>query len=172
MKKADHTLAELAFESYRGGLQRYLMKRLNNMDDARDLAQEVYLRLLRVETAELVHHPQAYMYRIASHVVYEFRLRENREREWLIVNSEAVDMLSDQVSNGDNDDHAQALNSQREIKRLLSTLSPTEKAIIVMQKQHGMSYVEIAAELNLSVHTVKKYLFRALLQLRKLADQQ
>lgn len=171
MARSDPTLTKLAFERYRGGLQRYLMRRLNNVDDAQDLAQEVYLRLLRVEKEELVLYPQAYMYRIASNVVYEFRLRDSREKEWLVINSEVADVASAEVSTGENDEQARALHSQREAQRLLSSLSATEKAIVVMQKQQGMSYAEIAEALGLSIHTVKKYLFRALLQLRKHAGK-
>jgi RNA polymerase sigma factor (sigma-70 family) len=49
----------------------------------------------------------------------------------------------------------------------LAMLTPTEKAIVVLQKQEGLSYAEVAARLDLSVHTVKKYLYRALLKLRQ-----
>ncbi len=172
MARSDSTLAELAFERYRGGLQRYLMKRLNNIDDTQDLTQEVYLRLLRVEKEELILYPQAYVYRIASNVIYEFRLRESREKEWLVINSEVADVVSSEVSAGGHEEQPRALHSQREAQRLLSFLSATEKAIVVMQKQQGMSYAEIAEALDLSIHTVKKYLFRALLQLRKHAGKE
>lgn len=79
-KRTDESAAP-AWQQYGGWLHRYLTRCLRHHDTqcARDLAQEVYLRLLRVEKGEPVRDYQAYLYRIASHVVYEFKLRARRE---------------------------------------------------------------------------------------------
>jgi len=50
-------------------LRRFLAVRLRNADDVPDLAQEVFLRLLRVEWYESIRSPEAYLFTIASHVV-------------------------------------------------------------------------------------------------------
>src|SRR5688572_8526603 len=83
------SLAESVAEEYGADLQRYLMRRLHDAQNARDLAQEVYLRLLRVGSGELVHNRQAYLYRTAAHVVYEFRMRARQSP--VSFDSEAVD---------------------------------------------------------------------------------
>ncbi len=44
---------------------RYLARRLTQRQDAEDLAQEVYLRLLRVDAAKRVQKPVAYIFGIA-----------------------------------------------------------------------------------------------------------
>ena len=44
---------------------------------------------------------------------------------------------------------------------ILHRLPPAHRNVLVLRKRDGMSYQEIAAELNISVHTVKKYLFQA-----------
>jgi RNA polymerase sigma factor (sigma-70 family) len=162
-------LAKLAFERYRGGLQRYLMRRLDHAQNAQDLGQEVYLRLLRVDSADLVRQPQAYMYRIAAHVVYEFRLREAREKECLTIDSEALTELAERVADLSRNDVWKQMNTERELGRVLSQLPAIDQAIIVLQKCDGLSYAQVAQKLGISVHTVKKYLFRALLHLRSAA---
>jgi RNA polymerase sigma factor (sigma-70 family) len=167
MTKPQSDLAQLAYQRYRGGLKRYLMRRLDRAQDAQDLAQEVYLRLLRVDAAELVRQPRAYMFRIASHVVYEFRLREEREKEHVSIDSTALDHLADRVSGPATGDFAEGASLESELARLLERLPPVERAIVLLQKREGLSYKEIARQLGLSVHTVKKYLFRALLRLRQ-----
>lgn len=43
--------------------------------DAEDLAQEVYLRLLRVEDLDAIEQPQAYLYRMARNIAAEWRAR-------------------------------------------------------------------------------------------------
>ena len=67
-------IAEWA-RSWNAGLTRYLRRRLPGRIDPQDLAQEVYVRLLRVEQLEHIKEPQAYLYRVASNVAAEWRMR-------------------------------------------------------------------------------------------------
>ena len=61
------TVAKL-FTDHRDRLQQYLRARLTSADDAAELAQEAYLRMLRVKRADLIRHPQAYLFRIANNL--------------------------------------------------------------------------------------------------------
>jgi RNA polymerase sigma-70 factor (ECF subfamily) len=95
------SLAQTAATDYGAELQRYLMRRLRDAQNARDLAQEVYLRLLRVGSGEHVQDRRAYLYRIASHVVYEFRMRA---RQALVsFDSEAVDEWAEHAADASAD---------------------------------------------------------------------
>jgi RNA polymerase sigma-70 factor (ECF subfamily) len=160
-------LVQLVFDRYRGGLQRFLMRRLDQAQDAQDLAQEVYLRLLRVDSADLIRKPESYVYRIAAHVVYEFRLREEREKACMTINSDVLQQLSEHVEDGSIHDLSREASTERDLEKALRRLPPLEQAIVLLQKRDGLSYAEVAEKLELSVHTVKKYLFRALLRLRQ-----
>src|SRR5690606_20290440 len=59
------------FADHRDRLQQYLRARLANEEDAAELAQEAYLRLLRVKRVDLIRHPQAYLFRIAHNLLHE-----------------------------------------------------------------------------------------------------
>jgi RNA polymerase sigma-19 factor, ECF subfamily len=72
-------LAKTAFRNHAVELQRFLIRRVNHAQDADDLAQEVFARLLRVRDADLVRTPLAYLLGIATHVVREFRIAERLE---------------------------------------------------------------------------------------------
>src|SRR5688572_1049177 len=74
------TFAASVFDHFRQHLHRFLMRRLRSDQDAKDLAQEVYLRLLRVEDTSQIIEPLAYTYRTAANVVTEFQMRRQRER--------------------------------------------------------------------------------------------
>src|SRR5271163_5093827 len=74
------TLASTAFRNHAGDLQRFLARRVAHAQDADDLAQEVFARLLRVRDADLVRNPLSYLLGIATHVVREFRQRKQHER--------------------------------------------------------------------------------------------
>src|SRR5687767_14711913 len=72
-------VAEIA-SRFSAGLLRYLQLRLGNSADARDLAQETYVRLMRVDKIDLIRDPQSYVFRIAANLAYEFELSRRRER--------------------------------------------------------------------------------------------
>jgi RNA polymerase sigma factor (sigma-70 family) len=146
-------------EQYYPELHRFLLHRLRNGEDAQDLAQEAYLRLLRVKRTELVRQPRAYLYRIAANLVSEYRLRE--QRELVAFDSAALEAVSDELPDPRTDHEANAAELER-IADLLASWPPLYRAIFVLRKRDGLSHQEIARELNISIHTVKKYLARAL----------
>ena len=61
----DQWLAELFDRSGRD-LLRFLASRLPNAADAEDLAQEVYLRLMRIDDVGLIRDPRAFALRVAA----------------------------------------------------------------------------------------------------------
>lgn len=155
-----------AFSHYRRELHRYLLRRLNRPQDVDDLAQEVYLRLLRHDENKSVRKPLAYLYGVAAHVVADFRIDSEPDREHLVVDSEAVEQCSDEPSYALPDDLAQRLNLQQQLERALARLPPTHAAVLLAHKRDGLSYKEVAQKLGLSVHTVEKYVTQAKARIR------
>jgi RNA polymerase sigma factor (sigma-70 family) len=147
-------------EQFYPELRRFLINRLRNGEDAQDIAQEAFLRLLRVKRTELVRQPRAYLYRIAVNLVSEYRLRE--QRELVMFDSDTLDAISEEVVDPSTDIDGQQASELERIQALLESWPPLYRAIFVLRKRDGLSYQEIASELNISIHTVKKYLARSL----------
>lgn len=143
-------------------LQRYLAHRLPRPQDAEDLAQEVYLRLLGVDKAKL-HKPLAYIYGIASHVVADYRSEPRHAREFL---SEDEDDVLENLAEATPDDLADRLNLQQQLVRALTQLPRMHALVLLAHKHRGLSYEEVAAELGLSIHTVEKYVTQAKARIR------
>ena len=163
------TVAGEACELYHADLHRFLMRRLRSTQQAQDLAQEAYLRLLRVERGSLVLKPRAYLYRIATNLVYEFRLRQQREP--VTFDSGVLDEASETVE-GAPGLHDERVADEQQVETLLARLPPLYGAILILRKRDGLSYEEIAQQLAISVHTVKKYLARAVALCRDAYRQQ
>src|SRR6516162_4090380 len=70
---------EKLFAEHGGALQRYIYRRIRTKSDAPDLAQEVYVRMLRVSDPEAIRNPQLYLYTVASNLVKEHALFERRQ---------------------------------------------------------------------------------------------
>lgn len=164
-ERQPENLAESAWERFDGELYGYLIKRVRHRHNAQDLAQEVYMRLMRVKNQEEVQDCRAYMYTIASHVVHEYRFRA-RER-YLIPDSPTIEDKHEQPEHFERDPVGDWLNSAQQLDRVLELLPPTLRAVLVLLKRDGMSYKEIAQTLDFSEHTVKKYLCRAIALLRQ-----
>jgi RNA polymerase sigma-19 factor, ECF subfamily len=153
------TLAASVHEKFRAQLHQFLVRRLRGEQGADDLAQEVYLRLLRMEKSELVRQPQAYVYTIASHVASQFRMRE--ERSLVKFDSQALQQAAEDPRHVLPDELAEQLSAQRLVAKMLQDLPAMHRAVLVLCKRDGMSWDETAEKLGISVHTVKKYLYEA-----------
>jgi RNA polymerase sigma-70 factor (ECF subfamily) len=149
--------------AYGSRLHRFLLRRLRTREDAADVAQEVYLRLLRLERADLIRKPAAYVYLVASQVAAEYRLREKSQP--LAVDTESLERLTDLSAFASAEEPGALVDVDTELERLLRRLSVTHRNVLILKKRDGLSVKEIASALSLSEHTVKKYLFQAMAQL-------
>jgi RNA polymerase sigma factor (sigma-70 family) len=147
------------FEARYADLLRYLAYRLHNVEDARDLAQEAFLRLLRRSGETLVQNPEAYLFRIAANLAYEQRLKHPLEsasdEEFADDREPALETRAD---------HQQRIER---LERVLRALPPLPRAALVLQRRDGMTYAEIAAELGTTPGMVKKYIATALVRCRE-----
>ena len=157
-----HVLLDAAVE-HQGRLYRYLRRRLHNEQDAQDLAQEVFLRLLRVTRADLVADPQAYLYRVARNLVYEQNCRIPPANN-CADDTELAKLVDPQLSPETAADRA---TSAALIERVMSELSPRNQAILLLFCQRGLSQREIADQVGLSKSMVQKCLSQALTHCRK-----
>jgi RNA polymerase sigma-70 factor (ECF subfamily) len=157
-------LAKTAFRNHAVDLQRFLIRRVNHAQDADDLAQEVFARLLRVRDADLVRTPLAYLLGIATHVVREFRQRKHNER--VVFDSDVTDDLCEYPEHAAPAGVAERLELQDRLDRALKLLPPTHQLVLLLVKRDGLSYAEAAKAAGLSVHTIEKYLVEARAQLR------
>src|SRR5689334_12901015 len=103
--------------TYGPQLHRYISKRLRAGEDAQDLAQEVYLRLLKHRT-ELIREPLAYVYTVASRVVGEQHLRSDSR---IVFDSELLDIVAESTAEPDAEAWARE-HARRELRRLLAKL--------------------------------------------------
>jgi len=151
------------FTKHRSRLQQYLYSRLNNEADAQELAQEAYLRLLRISEKKLIRHPQSYLYRIATNLVYELyavNLPANQR-----LGEATLEELEDPMVPLE-----ETVERRRHLQRVdkaLSELSPKCQAVVNMRSRQGMTNKEIATKLDISVEMVKKYMANGVAHCRK-----
>ena len=160
MVESRKMLFDRLFSEQRGALQAFFRRRPSCRLDATDLAQEVYLRMLRIPDTDAIRDLEAYLFGVASNVAKEHAAREWRHGTTLDVDDAKVQeqiaelpVLDGQI------DAEQRVTRLREV---LHQLSPKCCAAVVFQYRDGLSYAEIAERLGISTHMVKKYVGQAL----------
>jgi RNA polymerase sigma factor (sigma-70 family) len=161
---AKGEFAELACQRHRNEVIAYMRRRLGSWQDARDLAQEVFLRLLRVKDPSEIREPLAYLYGTAGNVLAEYRMREEWNRE--DTGPEIITAGIHSPTRSWHNDPLEELECRETIERALRKIPRRYRQILLMKAVDGKTHEEIARELGLSAHTVEKYFFRAAAQLR------
>lgn len=149
------------FRQWGTDLRNFLVaRRLAHRSDIDDIAQEVFLRLLRYDREELVEHPKAYLFRMASNLAAEWALRARSRRphesRWL------ADLSTQDLPH----ELAVQASVQREIERALNTLSPRQRHVLKLHIEENLSVSEIAARLGCTARIVKRELTRSYSRLR------
>jgi RNA polymerase sigma factor (sigma-70 family) len=151
-------------------LRRFLSVRLRNAADVPDLAQEVFLRLLRVDGYESIRSPEAYLFTIASHVIHQHAVRRSSEP----VSVDVAEVFSELRTASSDDPADQVAQAQRldELERMLAHLPTRVATALVLHRVAGYSVQEVGDELGVSRETAKKYLARAVEHCRNLRATQ
>ena len=141
-------------------LTRFVERRVRVRADAQDLAQEVYLRLLRASTIDLIAEPQAYLYRVASNVAAEWRMRARERKPH---SSDALELLLETRTPEVRLDQEQ---DQARLQEALACLDVMPRAVIFLKLREDLTNEEIAAHLGITKRMVRRHLVIGYAELR------
>jgi RNA polymerase sigma-70 factor (ECF subfamily) len=134
---------------------------LRSADDARDVAQDVFLRVAEhLDEFDGQHRFFSWIYRIAVNEALNL-LRRNGHEEWL---DDEIDLPGADTANPES--IAGNAERSRHIRRALLNLSHKDRTVIVLRHFSECSYQEIADILDIDEKTVKSRLFEARHRLR------
>jgi RNA polymerase sigma-70 factor (ECF subfamily) len=142
-------------ERYARSIFRYCLRHLRSREEAEDAAQIVFLNAHRSLARGIEpRSEQAWLFKIAEHVVlYRRRTIARRARVEFPVD---IDSLADVVeAPGQNGDAALI-----GLPEALARLPEAERKAIVLREWHGLSYREVAAELEVSASAAEALIFR------------
>lgn len=165
MTESKKTLVGRLFAEHGGALQSFLYRRVRRHPDAADLAQEVYVRMLRVPDMAAIRNPEAYLYTVASNLAKEHARQELKDGAALDVDDPVLQEQLAELPPFDGQ-----LDTEQRVRRLrevLRQLPAKCQAAVMLQYWNGLSYEEIAQRLGISTHMVKKYLSQALVHCRR-----
>ncbi len=165
MPQAPKTLVERLFTERYASLLAFFARRVRTGSEAADLAQEVYLRMLRVSDAEAIRNPEGYLFAVANNLAKEHAVLERRRAGVIDIGEAEMDTSLQTLPA-----YEKELDGMQRTTRLhavLAQLSPKCRAAVLLQYGEGLTYQEIAVRLSVSPNMVKKYLAQALMHCRR-----
>jgi RNA polymerase sigma factor (sigma-70 family) len=151
------------FREHNDALVRFLSARLGSYQDALEVAQEAYVRLLNLDRPGAANFLKALLYKTAANLAID-RLRHRR-----LVTGHQRESSSDQdFFAAPADAVPVALDDVRILSQALSELPLPCRSAFLMSRVESVDSSEIALRLGVSERAVRKYIARALvfLQLR------
>jgi RNA polymerase sigma factor (sigma-70 family) len=159
------SLVERLFAEHRGGLQTFFRRRIRSKADAADMAQEVYLRMLRISDQAAIRNPVPYLYTVANNLVKERAVLDRRQASDIDIEQVAThEQLATLPAFDGELDAAQRVGRLRVV---LKQLRPKCRAAVELRFTHGLSYREVALRLGVSPQMAKKYVEQALVHCRR-----
>ena len=149
------------FRQLRVPLRRFIAERRGVATaDLEDVAQEVFLRLLRYDRAELVGDPRSYVLKIAANVAFEW---SGRARQRLPHAAAWLDDLTDDANVVDEVERAQRA---RDLHAALASLPARAREVMWLHFSEGLTHEAIAHQLHLTQRMVKREIVNACASLR------
>jgi len=158
-EQAKRGLARM-FAEQRPLLRGFFVRR-GASNEAEDMVQETYLRLLRAHHCQgaAIANPEAYLFTVALNLAREQAAR----RRWSPLPIEELENLTTLFATEESvEDAAERAQRGQRLQALLRTLPERTRAVLVMQYRDGLSYKQIAERLGVSPHMVKKHVVRGL----------
>jgi RNA polymerase sigma factor (sigma-70 family) len=162
MGQAKSEFIEDLFEQQATPLIKYLTARFKNVDEAKEVAQEAWLRIFRLEHPEELENAKAFLFQTASNLSIDRIRRGNLERKHNNFAEEYTRSVEETV------DAQQSLHT---IEAALFELPNKCRQAFVMHRQNNLSYSVIATQLGVSTSMVEKYIIQALKHFRNKLEQ-
>lgn len=149
-------------EKYRQPLTAYFQRRVHSRNEAEDLTQEVFLRLVRRLDVEAIENPEAFIFRTAVNLLRDRSRRGKTQQSHLIdlTYRAGIEELSPE----------RVFDSRQSLTQVLGVLEELDERsrdAFILHRLEGMKHAEIADLYGVSVSSVEKYIIKALTLLAK-----
>jgi RNA polymerase sigma factor (sigma-70 family) len=149
-----------ALDQYEGHLVRYATWILGDVERAREVVQETFLRLYKEQPARIESHLAQWLFTVCRNLAFDVRKKENRMSP--LKDPETLPITYDRP--GTSLEHEQTMS---QVLRLMETLPKNQREVLRLKFQSDLSYKEISEITKLSVTNVGFLIHTAIKTLRK-----
>jgi RNA polymerase sigma factor (sigma-70 family) len=135
-------------ENYSDNLYRFVLKNIKDIDKAKDIVQDTFLKFWEKRENVDVSKSKSYLFTTAYHTLIDVVRREKKQGSFNDVKEENY---SNQTEYSD---------LQEILHQAIEQLPEDQKAVILLRDYEGYAYDEIAEITGMTVSQVKVYIFR------------
>lgn len=150
------------FREHNEALVRFLALRLRSQQEAKEVAQEAYVRLLRLDQPGAVSFLRAFLFRTAANLAVD-RIRHEQMARRVVRESKFLEELTAQPTPEQFATDAQELQL---VERLVNELPPKCRRAFLLHKVYGLDFADIAKQMGLGERMVRTYVCRAIVYCR------
>lgn len=157
-------LVSQLFEEHNSALIGFLLTRVNSEQEARDVAQEAYVRMLELDTPGAVSFLRAYLFKTAANLATDrARQRASQTR----VHERWIDPFQTPKHTPSPEGQAGARQELELLRHFMEELPPRCREAFYLHRFRDMSVPDIAQRLSVSERMVRKYVVRAFVHCRQ-----
>jgi RNA polymerase sigma-70 factor (ECF subfamily) len=154
---------------FSGPLLKFFLRRTRDRAQAEDLTQEVLLRILDSADADLIRHPDGYVFKAAANLLLDHQRRRLRNPTLRAV---PLDLLAGEpvvrlVEDRSPERVLMGEATLEEVLGALEELGELTRNVFILFRLENMQHKEIAALYGIGQSTVEKHVMRAMLHLSK-----
>ena len=170
-QKGDISAFEKLYDEFYEPMRFYIAKRIGNVDQAKDLAQDTFVTAM--EKIKDLKSPEAFkvwLYTIANNITNNYFKEINHFSSY--ETSEELDSVLEQAEEYSEPmyvphDYLDNKETQMEVRKAIDDLSPDRRSILIMFYFENMRMKEIAAAMNINENAVGHRLTEARKQISK-----
>ena len=158
-------LIERLFREHNEALIRFLVVRLHSYQDACEVAQEAYVRLLNLEQPGAISFLRAFLFKTAANLAIDRRRRDITHDR-----ASALPLFHEFVDKRTPERRVAGAQTLQRLSRLIEAMPAKCQQAFILYQIDGLEFDEIARRLGISERMVRKYVVRALLHCRTELD--
>jgi len=156
------TAVSAIYEKYNTGLIRYLEKRLHSREDVEDVAQEVWVRLIKHTGLDGLEPSLPLLCTIASNLIKDLLRKQSAKANYRHVSLSDIDVKSKTASP---EEIVISNEGIKKFKHIFRSLNKVHRQVFTLHRLEGYTYEEISIKMGISKSTVYKHLNHAMLDL-------
>jgi RNA polymerase sigma-70 factor (ECF subfamily) len=159
------SVVERLFREHNEALIRFLRGRVGSHNEALEVAQEAYVRLLSLDQPGAVSYLRAFLFKTAANIAID---RRRRDQNFDKVS--ARELFTELAENRTPERQLSGEQTLNRLGMLIESMPPKCRQSFVLNQIHGLDAATIASQLGITDSMVRKYVVRALLHCRAHMD--
>lgn len=160
---------DLVFKAHYSLVKKFALMLLKSEQDADDIAQEVFTRLwAKPQIWQNNPRIDKYIYAMTKHAIFDFLKHKRIERSYQQAQMEESLFKDLSPSGGDTLDTIYYKEVYLALQMAVEQFPERRRLIFEMSRIQGMSNLEIAEKLDISVRTVERQIYLSLVELKKI----